>query len=566
MERTVLLCGLGRVGWNILDHLRRAGVQVTVVDIKASVKDPRFEGVRFLEGDCRKQEVLEAAGVMTAAGVIIVTSEDLTNVTTALLVRRLNPGVRVVVRMFNQSLITRLGGAIKNMVALSVSALTAPLLALTAVTGNAVTAITLENDPKQIAEIPVDADSNLAGKSLAEIASAYHLQVVSHQHGSTEPTVWTQHNGAMTLSVGDTLNVCGSPDHIAPLLAAGRAELLGNVRWAGWIRRQLRTLRRTLAAVDTMVKIATAAVVLSITASTLVYHFALDADWADSFYNTVCLVATGSDLHGEHKPGWAKTFLGAMKLLGTGLIAAFTAIFTQYLIRARLGGALEARKIPDGGHVVVCGLGNVGFRCVEELLRLKHPVVAIESVNDNPFAATVRRMGVPVILGDATVPAVLQQARANTAGAVIACTDSELVNLEVSLLVRELNPTQRVVLRLNEQDFAQAVRASANIRHAVSIPTLAAPAFTAALFGDRVQSLLTIGTRIFAVVELVVQANDPCFREMKLQNAMEDFRLLPLALKGKQIVEGMSLNDGDCLTAILEVKDLLQLHKRQAST
>ena len=82
-----------------------------------------------------------------------------------------------------------------------------------------------------------------------------------------------------------------------------------------------------------------------------------------------------------------------LKIAGAALLAGFTAIFTNYLIRARLGGALEVRRIPDGGHVVVCGLGNVGFRCVEELVRMGEPVVAVDRVNDNPFAATVRRMG-----------------------------------------------------------------------------------------------------------------------------------------------------------------------------
>src|SRR4051812_35294360 len=136
MERPVVLCGLGRVGGRVLESLRAAGLPVVVVDNFASENDPRLAGLTLVKGDCRRPEVLTKAGVADARGVMIVTSDDLVNVSAALLVRKLNPTARIVVRMFNQNLIDRLGAAVKNTVAASVSALTAPLLALTAVTGD----------------------------------------------------------------------------------------------------------------------------------------------------------------------------------------------------------------------------------------------------------------------------------------------------------------------------------------------------------------------------------------------------------------------------------------------
>jgi Trk K+ transport system NAD-binding subunit len=281
------------------------------------------------------------------------------------------------------------------------------------------------------------------------------------------------------------------------------------------------------------------------------------------------VVATGSDLHGENQPGWVKVFLSVLKIAGAALLAGFTAIFTNYLLRARLGGAFEARRIPDGGHIVGCGLGNVGFRCVEELVRLGRPVVAVERVNDNPFAATVRRMGVPVIIGDATVAEVLRQARAGTARAVIAASSSELANLEIALLVRQEQPDQRVVVRLNDPEFAQVVREAARIRLAMSIPALAAPAFVAALYGDRVQTLVAVGGRTLAVVELVVHPNDPCLHETALVAAMVDYRLLPVAIAGREpfaiagIPRDYRLQIGDRLTAVIDLAGLEKLLRRE---
>lgn len=568
MERPVILCGLGRVGWRILDHLRAAGLPVAVVSLHDPA-DSRLAGVHFVKGDCRRPELLEEAGVRSARGVIIVTSDDLVNVSTALLVRQLNPDVRVVVRMFNQTLIPRFGAAVKNVTALSVSALTAPVIALTALTGDALAAFKLGDRPQQVAEVAVAEGSELAGRRLADVAAKHRLLILAHARAGADPTLWHDLAGDTALSVGDVFAACGSPDDLAPLLSEGRGELLGGVRWAGWVRRQYRTARRTLGEIDLSVKLASAGLFLTLFASTLAFRYGYGRTWADGLYQTVSVMATGSDLHGEALDAGGKVFVSVLKVAGAALLAGFTAIFTQYLIRARLGGAFEARKIPDGGHVVVCGLGNVGFRCVEELARLGHPVVAIDKVTDNPFAATVRRMGVPVVVGDATVAAVLRQAKADAARAVVAATDSELTNLEIALLVREWNPNQRVVVRLTDPAFARAVREAADIKLAVSVPALAAPAFAAALLGDRVQTLLTLGGRTLAVVELVVQDSDPCLGGRSLVAAMIDYRFLPVGLSGKPpfaadgLPKGLWLQPDDRLTAAAELPDLERLLRRE---
>lgn len=569
MERPVVLCGLGRVGWRVLDFLRSTGVPVVAVDLHAAADDPRLGGARLVKGDCRQAAVLEQAGVAGARGVVIVTSDDLVNVSTALLVRRLNPDGRVVVRMFNQNLIPRFGSAVRNTTALSVSALTAPLLALTALTGDSLGAFKLDTGPHQVAEVTAAEGSDLAGRTVSDLAARHKLLVLAHTPADGESRLLHDVAGDAPLSPGDRVVLCGRPDDLGPLLEAGQGDLLPGVLWAGWLRRQWRTVRRTVGAIDLPVKLGTSALFLTLFVSTLVFRYGLGTGWADGLYQTVTVVATGSELHGENQPGWVKVFLSVLKIAGAALLAGFTAIFTNYLLKARLGGALEARKIPDGGHLVVCGLGNVGYRCVEELVRMGKPVVAVDRVNDNPFAATVRRMGVPVIVGDATVAEVLRQARADAARAVIAATSSELANLEIALLVRQENPTQRVVVRLTDPDFAQAVREAANIRLAVSVPALAAPAFAAALYGDRVQTLVSVGGRTLAVVELTVQPNDPCLHETSLTAAMVDYRLLPVAVSGREpfavqgIPRGYRLRDGDRLTAVIGLSDLERLLRRE---
>lgn len=566
-ERPVVLCGLGRVGWRVLASLRAAGLPVTVIDTSFAADDARLVGVMAVRGDCRRPEILEQAAVKDARGVLIVTSDDLVNVSAALLVRRLNPTARIVVRMFNQNLLDRLGGAIRNTVALSVSALTAPLLALTAATGDTIGAFKLDRGPQQISELTATSESELAGRKLGDVCAEHGLTPIALKPVEGEVRLLLDIVSDSVLSLGDQLLVAGSPAALRPLLERARGEILPGLLWAGAVKRWMRTAKRTLAEVDIAVKVATFVLVATLLTSTLIFRFALDSSWGDGLYQTVSLAATGSDMGGENRPEWAKAFLSVLKLLGAALIAGFTAIFTNYLIRARLGGALEVRRVPDGGHVVVCGLGNVGYRCVEELAAIGERVVAIDRTNDNPFIATCRRKRVPTFVGDATIPEVLRQAQAHTAKAVIAATPSELANLEIALLVRELNPGRRVVVRLSDPQFAEAVRDAAQIRHAVSVPTLAAPAFAAALFGDRVRTLIPAAGRTLAVVEFAVQESDPVLAGKTLRAAVTEYRFVTLAVGNRDPQSALddALKPGDRVTVIVELNDLERLLRRDVS-
>lgn len=566
MNRGVVLCGLGRVGWRVLESLRSMGTTVTVVDLHATPDDPRLAGATLVSGDCRRPQVLEKAGVPTADGVLVVTGDDLVNVSTALLARKLNPTARVVVRMFNQNLISRLGGAMKNTVALSVSALTAPLLALTAVSGESLAAFVLDAHPQQIVRLEVAADSPLSGERLHDVAGRFKLMVLALTPADGPTAVAHELNGDTRLSAGDRLLVCGSPTSLAPLLAEG---LGGGAHRGGPVRQLWRVAKRVFAAIDTPVKVASTALFVTLFTSMLVFRFGSGESWAESIFQTVSVAATGAELHGENRSDEVKIFIAGLKMVGAALIAAFTAIFTNYLLKARLGGAFEERRIPEGGHVVVCGLGNVGYRCVQELVRLGMKVVAIERSTDAAFVPTVRRMGVAVVPGDATVPETLAQARVGTAKAVIAATPSELANLEIALLVREQNPDQRVVVRVTDAEFAQAARDAANIRFALSPPALAAPAFATALLGDRVQAMLYVGTRTLAVVELVADPGDQ-LTDRTIHELMVDYHLLPVGLSKVEpfavtgIPKGTRLQAGAKLTVVMELADLERMLRQES--
>ena len=86
MDQHFIMCGLGRIGERVLEHLLATGARVVVIDNRCTADDPRLKGVRHIAGDCRERTVLEEAGVDHARGVLILTSDDLVNLEVALMV------------------------------------------------------------------------------------------------------------------------------------------------------------------------------------------------------------------------------------------------------------------------------------------------------------------------------------------------------------------------------------------------------------------------------------------------------------------------------------------------
>jgi Trk K+ transport system NAD-binding subunit len=566
MDGPVIVCGLGRVGKRILDYLLAAKLTAVVVNARFEPGDLP-PGVRGLTGDCRSSELLREAGIGSARGVIVCTSDDLVNIATALTARRLNPSTRIVVRTFNQNLVPRLGKAVANTYALSVSALGAPILALTALAGEMLGAVQLPDGPRQIASLPVEDGGPLAGRRVCDVAERHALLPLAVLPASGEGQYLLDVPAHATLRSGERLVVCGSPREVAQLLGTDDAGPLPALRLAS-LRRLARSFGRALADVELPVMVATAVLVAVLIASTVVYHYGAGDAWASALYHAVSVIATAADLRADTYPAWMKTFVSGLRIAGAALTAAFTAIVTQYLLRARFGAAFETRRIPDGGHVVVCGLGNIGFRVVEVLLKAGEKVVAVEASRDGRFLASARRLGAAVVIGDATVVEVLRQVRVGSAKAIVAATGNELANVEVALLVREMSPESRVVVRLSDAEFAEALREGANVRLALSVPALAAPAFVAALFGDRVQSVVRIGGRLFLVVDLVVSPGDSCLEGQTVRAVAVDYGLMPVAVRtgdGKPADRrgDRRLAAGDVVTAVTGLPELERLFRRE---
>ncbi len=159
------------------------------------------------------------------------------------------------------------------------------------------------------------------------------------------------------------------------------------------------------------------------------------------------------------------------------------------------------------GHVVVCGLGNVGVRVVQHLKRFSEDVVAIESNPDARFVGEVAGYEVPVLFGDVRDAKILEQAAIAKAKAIIAVTDNDLANLEAAMTAREINPTIRVVIRMFDQKLAKKVEKFMGIEGAYSSSARSARLFAQAAISGNIIDSFEFGGTIINAVQLIVEAN-----------------------------------------------------------
>lgn len=160
-------------------------------------------------------------------------------------------------------------------------------------------------------------------------------------------------------------------------------------------------------------------------------------------------------------------------------------------------------------HVILVGLGRLGWRTHNALRGLGIPMVVIDLDDKGEFLEDVRRNGTPVLIGDARREAFLEDAGIRRARAIILATNDDLANLEVALDARNKRPEIRVVLRMFDQNMADKVHHGFNIRAALSTAALAAPTFAAAAIIRDVVATTVLDDQLVLMVNYQVGDGDP---------------------------------------------------------
>jgi Trk K+ transport system NAD-binding subunit len=158
-------------------------------------------------------------------------------------------------------------------------------------------------------------------------------------------------------------------------------------------------------------------------------------------------------------------------------------------------------------HVILCGLGRVGLRVLEQLLRLGEDVVILEKDPDNHNIAFAEKHGVPVRVGAGREEGILDDLNVQQAKSIILATDDDLANLELAMDARKAKPDIRVVLRMFDQELAAKIRDAFDIKLAFSTASLAAPLFATSSSDRSIENSFYVGNKLMVVATLVVNAD-----------------------------------------------------------
>ncbi|MFK4544424.1 Trk K+ transport system NAD-binding subunit [Streptomyces tendae] len=508
--------------------------------------DPGGAG-RELEATEPTEDVLAEAGVERATALALVYDDDETNIRAALTARRLNPRLRLVLRLYNR----RLGQHIEELLdqsaalasgggpgsgsgsttVLSDADTAAPALAATALVGTSKVVETdglllraVERNPPRPGEV---ADPGLCTLALLSATSNDPAGADGSEDSGENGPQLLPDAAAVEAATGRGTVALEQVSYSGPPLPAGRA---GVPAFGELFSRRLRWSLAGLAA---------CVVALAVALMVVTGDHPLHATY-------VTLLDLFSINEPAHNADIGRQILQLLSgFVGLLLLPVLLAAVLEALGTFRSASALRKPPRGLGGHVVLLGLGKIGTRVLTRLREMDIPVVCVEADPEARGMATARRLRVPVVLGDVTQEGVLEAAKIHRAHSLLALTSVDTTNLEAVLYARSVRSRLRVVLRLYDDDFATAVYRTLRAAHpraltrSRSVTHLAAPSFAGAMMGRQILGAIPVERRVllFAAVQV---AGHPQLEGKTVGEAFRAgaWRVLALEVSDGERVEG----------------------------
>ncbi len=201
-----------------------------------------------------------------------------------------------------------------------------------------------------------------------------------------------------------------------------------------------------------------------------------------------------------------KAFHFLMPIVGVGTLAQGLADFGVLFFNRHARGKEWEMAVAStySNHIILVGLGHLGFRVASQLHDMEQDVVAIELSPTAELIAGTRKLDIPVLPGDGTKEDLLEGAGIVRARAIILCTQNDSLNLQMAVKARGINPAIHVVIRIFDDDFAVTLQKQFGF-HAISATGIASPVFAATAAGANVTP------------PIMVEGNPLCFGTVEFQ-------------------------------------------------
>lgn len=212
----IIICGAGKVGYRVALELLRLGEQIAIVEKNPStifLDELRDRGAPVLIADARFPKTLEHANIAKAKAIIATTDDDLVNLEAALGARELNPQVRVVLRLFDDTLARKIEGAF-GIPAISTSNVASGSFVAAATNRGVFHSFRVDQHVLHLADLTVSDASSLIGQSIGQIMRTLDLTIVLYK----DAKVFDLHpNPEIVLKAGDKVVVLATLEKLAQI-------------------------------------------------------------------------------------------------------------------------------------------------------------------------------------------------------------------------------------------------------------------------------------------------------------------------------------------------------------
>ena len=603
-----IVCGLGSLGQQTIVNLKRFSQKVdgsAEDDVLIAAIDlgiPAYWEVENLldllvsppiVGDSRRYDLLRQAGIEHCRSILILTSDESVNVETALAARRLNPQVHIVLRSSRVNLNQLLKRQLGRFVALDALELPANTFALAGISNDILGVFKIGDYPFRVVRKRV-----FAGDLRYDKAPLYRLHqrkgrlldVVPQlpraigDRAITASHLFHRWPPEMTLCPGDEITTVEidyayqRPEQPLPETLWGKVKLrLKDLNRNGWHRqflkfwqdREQRSLRRVTA-------IALSTVLISWPVGTLLLKQAVPSlDWGRAIALGAILLLGGygdvfGGLEGIDIPVWLPLICLLIALVSLFLVLGVFSLLAEQLLSSRFEFLRRRPRLPSADHIIVVGIGRLGYRAINILREFNQPLIAI--TQDLSYPELINE--VPLLVGNLLQS--LQAANIATAKSVIAVTDDPMLNLEVALIVSEAATAEPrespfvPIIRTINQTLSDNVAVLLPQAKAFSVYALSAEAFSGAAFGENILSLFRLQNQTILVTEYRIAAGDHLGGKL-LAEVAYGYGVVPILLKARSAQgewrtipmpgDELRLQNGDQLHVLSSINGLRRIER-----
>ncbi len=308
---------------------------------------------------------------------------------------------------------------------------------------------------------------------------------------------------------------------------------------------------------------------------TLWYRFVEKWSLLDSAYMTIITLSTVGFSEVQELGVRGRLFTIGLILMGVITIGYIVNRFTEALIQGYFQEGIRMRQDQQAidslqQHYIVCGFGRTGRYVAKEFAAEGIDFVIID--DDLEEVEEIKKLGYPVIFGDATLDESLNRVKISEAICIVTALPSDAENLYTVLSAKTLNPKIRAIARAsNEEAVKKLQRAGAD---AVISPyitggkRLAAAALRPQVM-DFVDGIITGANRAYYLEEFVIDAQicpyvGKSLREAKLRSQSGALVLAIRRFDGNLIAGPMGetqILEGDALICMGTAEQLRQLNR-----